>query len=91
MSTVDREKVQQVRTILGKQEVLRNICIATSGTEMGACLEWKPKTQDPEFPSMTEMLGRVEEDPQSRTLAFFRVLTRTPSVGECTRSMHTLT
>ena len=46
------------------------------------------KPRNPEFPSMTEMLGRVEEDPQSRTLAFFRVLTRTPSVGECTRSMH---
>ena len=49
----------------------------------------KPRT--PEFPSIIEMLGRVEEDPQPRTLAFFRVLTRTPSVGECTRFMHTLT
>ena len=39
MFTVDRGKVQQVRTILGKQEVLRNICIATSATEMGACLQ----------------------------------------------------
>ena len=48
-----------------------------------------PRT--PEFTSIIEMLGRVEEDPQSRPLAFFRVLTRTPSVGECTRFMHTQT
>ena len=56
-----------------------------------ACLGWKPKPKTPEFPSITEMLGRVGEDPQSRTLAFFKLLRRTPSVGERTRSMHTLT
>ena len=44
------EKCNKSGRYLASKEVLRNICIATSATKMEACLEWKPKTQDPSIP-----------------------------------------